>query len=70
MARDLPIIRGEALVDALAHLQSALELLDRANAPGQIGAHVDLAICQLQDEIGSGSETSGSISLGTNSRQN
>jgi hypothetical protein len=70
MARDLPIIREEALEEALAHLRTALELLDRAKAPGHIGAHVDLAMCQLQDEIGSDSGTSASVPLGTNSRQN
>ena len=37
----------QKLKDALHHLQSALDLLDRAGAPGQIGAHVDLAIHQL-----------------------
>lgn len=52
MAHDLPKVREEALAEALGHLRTALELLDRAEAPGQIGAHVDLAICQLQDEIG------------------
>lgn len=36
------------LGDALEELQSALEALDRAAAPPQIGAHVDLAIHQLQ----------------------
>lgn len=39
----------QAVIDALKHLEAALELLDGANAPAQIGAHVDLAICQLRD---------------------
>ena len=39
--------RQDLLTDALSLLQSALELLDEAAAPAQIGAHVDLAIHQL-----------------------
>ena len=35
------------LADALGLLQSALDLLDEAAAPAQIGAHVDLALHQL-----------------------
>jgi hypothetical protein len=35
------------LSGALEHLRSALELLDRASAPGQIGARVDQAISEL-----------------------
>lgn len=35
------------LTDALNLLQSALDLLDEAAAPAQIGAHVDLALHQL-----------------------
>lgn len=34
--------------DALKHLQSALDLLDRAAAPGHIGAQVDHAVHQLE----------------------
>lgn len=41
----------QMMADALARLQSALELLDRACAPAQIGAQVDMAIGQLQDEL-------------------
>lgn len=37
------------LTSALVHLQSAIELLDRAAAPGQIAAHVDLAASQLEN---------------------
>lgn len=37
----------ETLMSALAHLREALALLDRADAPAQIGAHVDLAAHQL-----------------------
>ena len=35
------------LTDALNLSQSALDLLDEAAAPAQIGAHVDLALHQL-----------------------
>jgi hypothetical protein len=41
----------EMLAEAAAYLQLALELLDRACAPAQIGAHVDLAAHQLQQEL-------------------
>ena len=37
---------------ALVHLESALELLDKAGAPAQVGAHVDLAACRLRDLLG------------------
>ena len=33
---------------ALAQLRSAIELLDRASAPGHIAAHIDLAVHQLE----------------------
>lgn len=36
---------------ALTHLQSALDALDEADAPPQIGAHVDLAMHQLREAI-------------------
>lgn len=32
---------------ALDHLEKALSILDAIDAPGNIGAHVDLAICEL-----------------------
>ena len=53
MAKVGAIVRSETsgqhhlLADALSLLQSALDLLDEAAAPAQIGAHVDLAIHQL-----------------------
>jgi hypothetical protein len=43
----------ELLRDAGNHLQSALELLDCAEVTAHIGAHVDLAIHQLEDAIDS-----------------
>ena len=36
---------------ALEHLRKALAQLDQVGAPGQIGAHIDLAVHQLQDLI-------------------
>lgn len=44
---------GESLlVEALKHLRAAIVLLDRAQAPAQIAAHVDLATHQLSDAFG------------------
>lgn len=40
------------LTDALAQMQSALDLLDLGQAPDDIGAHLDLAISRLLDELG------------------
>jgi hypothetical protein len=47
----------DLLTDALRHLQSALDLLDEAAAPAQIGAHVDLAIHQLGSLLAEGRVT-------------
>jgi hypothetical protein len=41
----------ELLARALDQLLSAIALLDRAAAPPQIAAHVDLGACQLADLI-------------------
>ena len=38
----------ESLQTALANMKSALSLLDDAEAPDDIGAHLDLAICRLE----------------------
>ncbi len=43
--------RQEMLCDAANHLQSALDLLDGAEAPAHIGARVDLAAHQLREAI-------------------
>ena len=48
-----------ALVQALTHLRHALELLDAAEAPAQIAAHVDLALNQLTEAIASGWQAAG-----------
>ena len=41
----------EPLARALALMKEALRLLDDARAPAHIGAHLDLAIVRLEDEI-------------------
>jgi hypothetical protein len=46
-----PKHRYESLAKAAQQLRSALELLDSISAPAQIGAHVDLAIHQLEAEL-------------------
>ena len=44
------------LLEANDLLRAALDLLDRAAAPAQIGAHVDLAIHQLGCTVGTASD--------------
>lgn len=39
------------LQSAMANMRAALELLDSAGAPADVGAHLDLAICRLRDVI-------------------
>lgn len=46
----------QALPQALEHLRFALQLLDGAAAPAEIGAHVDLAASQLELTIGEAQE--------------
>jgi hypothetical protein len=36
-------------LEALNHLEKALQILDDIEVPENIGAHVDLAICQFKD---------------------
>lgn len=45
------LTRERMLGDAFKLLQSALELLDEAGAPPQIGAHLDLALHQLGSSL-------------------
>ena len=40
--------KAEILNRALQHFQSGLDLLDDAQAPGHIGANIDLAFHQLE----------------------
>lgn len=48
----------EVLLVALNRLQSAIQLMDQGQAPGHIAAHVDLAIHQLAETIGTEAEAS------------
>lgn len=41
----------DCVLAALKHLKLGLSALDAAGAPAQIGAHVDLALNQLEDAI-------------------
>lgn len=36
---------------ALDHLRAGLAMLDAAGAPSDVAAHVDLAICKLEEAI-------------------
>jgi hypothetical protein len=40
------------LTDALQLLEGALQIMDDSDAPGHIGAHLDLALCQLREHLG------------------
>ena len=52
MTTDDKATRQTMMQSALHHLQAAIELLDQAEAPGQIAAHIDLAVHQLADTLG------------------
>lgn len=43
--------QSEPLQKALLHMQAALQVLDDANAPADIGAHLDLALNRLQEHM-------------------
>lgn len=51
MATDPVQLGGDMLREALMLMESALHLLDRAGASAHIGAHLDLAICELQSSM-------------------
>lgn len=51
MATDPLPISQDMLRQALNHMQAALELLDRSGVSAHIGAHLDLAICELRGMI-------------------
>jgi len=57
MTTDDKVTRQTMMQSALHHLQAAIELLDQAEAPGQIAAHIDLAVHQLADTLGVDLET-------------
>lgn len=37
--------------EALLFIQQALDILDETDAPGDIGSHLDLAFCRLEQEL-------------------
>jgi hypothetical protein len=47
----------DLMISALEHLREAIELLDQAEAPGQIAAHADLARHQLIEAIAASGAT-------------
>ena len=52
MATETLPLGQDLLREALTYMESALELLDRAEISAHIGAHLDLAICELQAAMG------------------
>ena len=42
------------LTEARSLMKRALSLLDEADAPGEVGCHLDLAICQLDTVLADG----------------
>lgn len=58
-----PLGRGEEgaalITEALHHMRLALDLVDRAHAPADIGAYLDLAIVKLQDALPGRSKSNG-----------
>ena len=63
MTKSTDEIRQQLLLDALHHLEAAIDLLDRADAPGQIAAGVDLAVHQLGRIVGNGSRMAGPMDV-------
>ena len=57
--------RAEKLQSALSNMESALQILDNADAPPDIGAHLDLAICRLKDAVGGFPPHAAGLSGGT-----
>lgn len=43
--------KTDKLAKALSQMESALKLLDQTDAPHDIGAHLDMAICRLRDRL-------------------
>jgi len=52
MTRDADHQRQQRLSVALAEMVDAIGILDRLDAPGDIGSHLDLAIARLERELG------------------
>lgn len=53
------------LADAMALMQRALQLLDQAQAPADIGAHLDLAIVRLGEARAQASGSQAEAKLST-----
>ena len=51
LKRESPRLAEAKLADAMMLMQQALQLLDETQAPGDIGAHLDLAIVRLSQAI-------------------
>jgi hypothetical protein len=58
-------VGSDYLMNARQFMEAALQLLDDSNAPAQIGAHLDLALCQLREHL-NGADTDQDISLRPN----
>jgi hypothetical protein len=73
VTEDKNLGRQQMLCDAADYLQSAIDLLDGAAAPGHIAAHVDLGLQQLKDIIsiakGTGSNGPGANDQGYQTAQ-
>lgn len=52
MATKLKDSRQAVLEEAFALMGEALDMLDGVEGPGQIGAYLDMAICELRRELG------------------
>ena len=51
MTTNLKDGRQAVLEQAFALMEEALDMLDGVEGPGQIGAYLDMAICELRREI-------------------
>jgi hypothetical protein len=45
------MVDNDRLSQALSLMENALQLIDEAKADPQLGAHLDLAICRLKDQL-------------------
>jgi hypothetical protein len=61
---------NQAWNTALAHLKSALNLLDESKAPLEIGAHLDFTIGRLEDAITAVTRASAGASSGSRAGAN
>lgn len=51
MSRSISERNATDCFKALALLEEALQVLDDADAPANVGAYLDMAICQLRDAL-------------------